>query len=180
MKKFIFLAFVLSLLILNACTPKPTEPEITVVVSTSAAEVDTYPGPESNSSDDYPAPSTEYQKDPVELTPNPDLAIVKGVILYNGEPVRVILYLSKVIYDDTGNKWVSFNRKSPLRTSTNQYGEFNFYNIPPGEYGLVLDTISSSFLLSVPDGDEIIINISSNETIDLDILDYDDLPIPKP
>lgn len=194
MKRLSFaFTFILLLLALSACTSNPPTPGITIAVATSAStpsqpDVDSYPAPAHDNANAYPAPDSSSQQeqqgsDPAHLstTPNPNLATVQGTILYDGKPVQgAILYLSDVIYSDSEDQWVSFDRKSSIRTVTNQQGDFIFYNVPPSEYGLVLDTVTSSFLLSVPDGDEIILNLSPGDVLELGKLNYDDLPVPKP
>lgn len=185
-KHFFIVGSILFSLILVACASTQTTPETTVIIATQPFEENlSYPAPQDKET--YPPPVQEgdsqiSQGASPDITPDPNLAIVKGVMLYNTKPMGgVILYLSEVIYDDKDNKWVSFERQASTRTITNQLGEFRFDNISPGEFGLVLDAISTSYLLSTPDGKgEIIVDLSPGDVINLGVLDYNNLPIPEP
>jgi len=191
----ITLIFISNMLLLNACTSnRPPEngdkttaiPEATLTLSPPIADIGhDYPYPYQDSSTSYPSPEQEIKNRNEQfytVTPDPNLATVVGTLLYNGEPVSgVSLYLSDVIYSSSGEKWVSFDRWSSNRTSTNDLGNFTFHNIPPGEYGLVLDTIVNSYLLSEPGGDaEIVLTLVAGDYITLGTLDYGDLPISAP
>jgi hypothetical protein len=74
---------------------------------------------------------------------------------------------------------VRLDRTTPLRTATDEQGNFTFINVPPGEYGLVLDQVIDSYLLLTPEGESLILTIVSNEQIDLGELNYTDLPVPQ-
>ena len=198
MKKVLILLAIISLLpLLGACASSTNPPEVTVIIATQtpAEELpESYPAPQQQNSQAYPYPDTEQAYPdseqaavptmvPPDITPDPTMAMVKGVLLYNSKPVSgTILYLSKVVRsEDGGVGVVAFDRKDPTKTYTNAEGEFVFYNIPPGEYGLVIDTVVASYLLSYPDGEaEILLDLSSGDEVDLETLDYDNLPIPEP
>jgi hypothetical protein len=188
-KVFIIVAIILLLPVLWACASTPAPPEVTVIVATQQSEEtpESYPGPPQPPQNNpaYPVPEQEAVPTIVlpAVTQDPSMALVKGVLLYNSKPVPgAILYLSEVVRSEDGEAGVvAFERSAPTKTFTNTEGEFVFYNIPPGEYGLVIDLIAASYLLSYPDGsEEILVTISSKETIDLGVLDFDDLPIPEP
>jgi hypothetical protein len=191
MKKVsILVAIILLLSLLSACASTPEPPEATVIVATQQQSEETpesYPVPQQPPANNpaYPVPEQEAVPTVVqpEITPDPSMATVEGVLLYNSKPIPgAILYLSEVVRSEDGEAGVvAFERSAPTKTFTTTEGEFVFYNIPPGEYGLVIDVIAASYLLSYPDGsEEILVTISSNESIDLGTLDFDDLPIPEP
>lgn len=179
--------FVPIILLLSACTPDSRSESTTTTppLDTESANIvnSSYPYPDQDKLEAYPSslPESDNNSLPAKITPDPNLASVKGTLLYNGKPVSgTLLYLSEIIYGSNGKKWVRFNRLSNNRTSTDKQGNFIFYNIPPGEYGLVLDTIVNSYLLSRPSGSEIVIELEKGDQINLGVLDYADLPIPSP
>ncbi len=105
---------------------------------------------------------------------------IKGVLLENGKPVQgARLYLGSVIKQDQ-SRAVVFDRVRSITTTTNEWGEFEFRNVPSGEYGVVLDTIMRSYLLLWPDKREpILIVVTGGEGICLGKLDFPELPLPK-
>lgn len=90
-----------------------------------------------------------------------------------------ILYLAEVINDDKNNpSFAAFDRINSPRAVTNANGEFEFINVRPGNYGLVLDVITSSYLLAKPGTQEpMILKILGGNNLDLGDLTYDELPI---
>jgi hypothetical protein len=190
MKKVLILFAIISLLpLLGACASTPTLPEATAIVTKQPTEEtpESYPAPSQPQPINPAYPAPEQQPVPtipqLDITPDPSMAMVEGVLLYNSKPVPgAILYLSEVLRSEDGEAGVvAFERSATTKTFSNLEGEFVFYNIPPGEYGLVIDVIAASYLLSYPDGsEEILLTISSNESIDLGVLNFDDLPIQEP
>ena len=114
-----------------------------------------------------------------QVTRDPSLGSIKGRILLNGKPVQFAdLYLAELLVNEEGKEVVfSFDRYSPLRTQTNQNGEFEFLNVPDGKYGLVYDVIVEAVLLLDPrTGDQLKFIIEGGQSIDTDDLDFQDLP----
>ncbi len=190
MRKYLQFIFACSflLLIVGGCTPSPSEPpsaNVTVIAPTPTVDENGYPAPTVSGA--YPAPEGGVQIPPVTKvvptsipqTPDPDLGVVKGSLLLVDKPIgSAILYLAPVITSETGGQMVRFERTTSFRTVTNEQGEFNFINIPPGDYGIVIDILIEPYLLLHPDGDSMIVTVVSNEQIDLGALNYDDLPLP--
>jgi hypothetical protein len=55
-----------------------------------------------------------------------------------------------------------------------------FDNVPPGNYGLILDVITNTYLLMKPGSQEaLLIELSADQQVDLGTLLYDSLPIPS-
>ena len=156
---------------------------------------ETYPYPDSESSQaiypaqnayPYPEPSVvldieSYATAGPVPTPASDKGVITGHLLINGEPVStVILYLADVTKDDQGiERLAGFSRTSSPTAQVDLEGKFVFADVPPGRYGLVLDTIHSAYLLHQP-GEEIewLFEVIAGELLDLGNLDYDSLPIP--
>lgn len=77
--------------------------------------------------------------------------IVKGVLFENGKPVaNARLYLGSIIK----NGVAAFDRVRSITTTTDEQGRFEFRDVPPGKYVLILDEIISSHLLIWPDKKE--------------------------
>lgn len=123
---------------------------------------------------------------PVEASRgNPELAnqgcpeepgVVRGALLENGKPVaNARLYLGSVIK----NGVVAFDRVRSITTITDERGKFEFREVPPGEYGLILDTIMNSYLLFWPDKREpILVVMTESRGACLGEIDFPDLPQP--
>ncbi len=89
-----------------------------------------------------------------------------------------VLYLSPTVKDNQGREIiVNFDRNISILAEPNERGQFSFVNVPPGQYGLVYDAISTSYLMSIPGKDEtLLITVNGNETIDLGVLKYENPP----
>lgn len=113
-------------------------------------------------------------------TPTKGNGNVTGVLNLKGSPVKEInLFLAGFVQDSSGNDAVAYISpgKSP-ETTTDDQGNFTFYNVPVGNYGIVLEYISDTFILLTPDGSTtLMVNVEDQKTTNLGLLDYDDLPI---
>jgi hypothetical protein len=115
----------------------------------------------------------------------PGTGQVMGILqlMSNGNPHPVknsLLYLAETIKDSSGNNsFAAMDRIHSPRTESDDNGRFTFVNIPPGNYGLILDQVSSSYLLLKPGSQEVmIISVSADERVDLGTLTYASLPVP--
>lgn len=127
-------------------------------------------------------------------TPTPTLAPnmgrVVGVLqVRSGEttiPVKnAILYLAKTLTDTAGNESVAaMDPVNSPNTATDDNGRFMFPNVSPGNYGVVLFNVTSSYMLNNPDtGDSMLVTVTVNSETDLGTLVYSSLPTqfqPKP
>jgi hypothetical protein len=160
---------------------------VTVVAPTPGsgypAQIDIPPYPGSVAS----APSQPIQTTPeITQTTDPQMGIVKGTLQFgtegDHEPVAgQLLYLGEIIKDSEGEERVaSLNRSASPRTYTDPDGSFQFINVPPGRYGLILDTVIEAYLLSDPQtGASFAMTVNSGETLELGDLVYEDLPLPS-
>ena len=134
----------------------------------------------------YPEPNAE-QFDEIDATPGPipqpssSTGVIVGTIKVNNDPVpNLTIYLAEVLTDDVGIERVaSYDRINSPRAFTNVDGQFVFSNIEPGNYGLVLDTVISAYLLHMPQEESaIIIAVDAGQQTDVEMLNYDSLPLP--
>jgi len=98
------------------------------------------------------------------------------------QPVKnVILYLAETIKDSAGvDSVAAVDRVRSPRTVSNDRGHFLFSNVPPGTYGLVIDFITTSYLLWYPNAEKpLLIQVSAGEETALGTLLYDTLPLPS-
>jgi hypothetical protein len=98
------------------------------------------------------------------------------------QPVKdVVLYLAGTVKDNSGNdSFAALDRVNSPRTIADDQGRFIFTNVPTGKYGLVLDLIMNSYLLLKPGTqDNLLIEVSAGQQIDLGTLLYDSLPLPS-
>ena len=145
-----------------------------------------YPAPEAETEPGYPAPEITRASAVMEEVPTPssaDTATVTGVLLVEGEeevhPVpEVLLYLGKTITLSDGRPGMSsLNKSTAPSTQTNLIGQFIFEDVMPGQYTLVLDQVTSAFLLGAPEGGDLIIEVQAGKVIDLGELQYNALPV---
>jgi len=128
-------------------------------------------------------PVSEYE--PVvhpEVTPNASTGVVRGRLLYYGEPVvGYNVYLADIVVDDQGQETTAaLKSMSSPQSALDENGEFLFYEIPPDRYALMFFNGMSAYLLLKPDQateEAIIVEVKAGEEIDLGELDYQDLPL---
>lgn len=168
----------------QASSEEPVSPEEPPAGYPSAEE--SYPAPEAEAEPGYPAPEVTRASAVMEEVPAPsssETATVTGVLLVESEedalPVpEVILYLGKTITLSDGRPGMSsLNKSTAPSTQTNLVGQFIFEDVAPGQYTLVLDQITSTFLLGSPDGGDLLIEVNGGEVVDLGELQYNSLPI---
>ncbi len=114
-------------------------------------------------------------------TPAGDLAVVTGIILRGSpaQPVQqAILYLGQIQVSESGTPVVtSLNKQTAPRSTVDATGRFVFADVPPGDYALVLDLISSTVVLRNPTGGgDLIVKAQAGKVTDLGSLTYPDLP----
>jgi hypothetical protein len=135
-----------------------------------------------------PMPTSAARRAPVDagptVTPDASKGLVTGVIKLrvNGEPTPVpglIVYLGDQVSDGAGNKTgVSFDRVNSMRSITDEEGRFTFRNVPPGEFGLVLDAVRDAYMLKNPSNNQdLLIKVEAGKTADFGELVYEQLPV---
>lgn len=205
MRRWLTIITLAALLVLaTACnepagSPTPTPPQAATEQASSDATspgeesaypppaVNGYPAPGAPSDSSYPPPEEvgPTASAVLEVVPEPssnEVGTVTGIlILETDQPVPVseeLLYLGSVVQLDDGRPGMSSLDKSTApKTGTNQVGQFIFENVPAGQYTLILDLITTSFLLNTPEGGDLIITVQGGEIVDLGELRYDALPV---
>ncbi len=195
-KSIIFAGILIALVVLSACSfgaKEPTPIQPTVIIQPPAASTQSATG-QNTSPVATPSPqvSQSIASSPLSTpkeTPEsqPGTGTVVGVLLLKAgnesTPVaNQILYLAEVIKNEQGeDSFAAMDRTNSPKAITDNQGHFLFVNVPPGNYGLVLDTISNSYLLLQPGSEEaVLVSATADSTIDLGTLEYDSLPIPSP
>ena len=132
----------------------------------------------------YPGPQTEPT---VAVTPqptyttDPQMGIVKGKLLVNNNGVNnVTLYLAAVRKDKTGKDVVAgLSLANSPNIVTDQDGVFSFINVKAGRYALILDIVTTQYMINYPDkSNPILIDVESGKVVDIGELNYDSLPLP--
>ena len=141
-----------------------------------------YPGPDTAVAGGagYPAPEAPegLQADP----PNPErtlpeseqgLGSIGGVLIRELEGQGFLpvipkdLFLGEVLLDSEGRQALIAQHDESHQAQLFPTGVFVFSNVPPGEYGLVIDIGVSQFLLTNPDGSELLVTVEPGSAIDL-------------
>lgn len=110
--------------------------------------------------------------------------VVEGSIMVNlkagPKPLATtIIALAEVILDEQGKpKVAGYSASSAPRTISDEQGFFKIENVKPGTYGLILDSVISSYLLADPvSGDSILLEVKGGEVTDLGHMEYETLPV---
>jgi len=186
-------------LALAACAPSPSTPtafptSIAIAetpdkpenpVQPTAEDTTAYPYPLPQTNDSYPAP--EVAAEPYVPEPIPTRLAgatdVKGTVLLNGVAVyNKLFYLAPIIPDENGRDVVAaLDVKTSPHAISDPQGGVMFYNVVPGRYGLILDTIRTSYLLHYPvTNKQIVIEVVADQVFDLGVVDFETLPIAAP
>jgi protocatechuate 3,4-dioxygenase beta subunit len=178
--RIILLAFFLA-----SCSAKPAMNTPIALQATTAQAAGTdsgYPAPVSptTSNPGYPVPENTAPA-PTLVLPARDasLASIKGRLLENGKPLEnADLYLANLLINEQGKEVAfTFDPSSSPRVSTDQNGEFEFYNLKPGQYAFVYDLVVQSVLLLDPKtGEQMKFVLEEGQAYDAGNLDYSDLP----
>jgi hypothetical protein len=163
----------------------PTRPGTTpAVAGTAAAPTDSgYPSPfdQPTRAAGYPS-ATEPLEGVLPEPPDPprdlpaasaDAGVVGGVLIREITDEGFLpltpkaLFLAEIVLNDAGEAaFLRHNESSPT-AELFPTGIFVFNNVPPGEYGLVIDVGFSQFPITGEDGSEILVTVEAGEAIDL-------------
>lgn len=183
MKKMeLYLFSIVLIIFLSACSNSSTIPTQALITSSDINSA--YPPQQAEYPSDpsYPGPTSPVAISPFPTpTMDPQLGYASGRLLLNNKPVNgMTLDLAEVIVDKSGNDIVAgLDRVNSPSVVTDNQGRFAFINIKAGRYALILDLITSQFLLSYPGReDPIIIQVEVGKTVDLGDLNFSELPIP--
>lgn len=76
------------------------------------------------------------------------------------------LILAEVIRSEDGRGLLAYGDES-LRAEMLPTGVFVFKNVPPGEYGLIVNLAIAEFPVRDQSGNEVLINVDSGQAVDL-------------
>jgi len=160
------------ILFISGCSVNDSELGVPTTNGNSKPSLNTYdPG--------YPI-TTAPQPTTIEQTQDAEMAKVTGTILLNGEPVNYLrLFLADVLQSSDGVEIAtSLDRLIAPTALSGEDGEFIFFNVPPGRYGLMLyEGLNSYLLLDPNNGKAILVSVQAGDAIDLGIYKFTDLPI---
>lgn len=186
-------------LLLTACggSDEPTaEPQPTATPTEQATVQPTVQQPESPlqqsesplQQPESPLPSSATDTKTAQASAAADIpdtiGVVEGSITVNlkdgPKPLATtIIALAEVILDEQGKpKVAGYSASSAPRTISDEQGFFKIEDVKPGTYGLILDSVISSYLLADPvSGDSILLEVKGGEVTDLGHMEYDMLPV---
>jgi len=158
------------------------------------AEVDPYPGTNSETLEAYPSPETESGTSDAEgaaepfIVPTPssdEVGNVTGTLLRvteegDAEPVReALLYLGPLVTTTEGVEGLArLDITADPQATLGPQGGFAFTDVEPGRYILwYVAPAGSPLQLRQPDtGEDLVIDLDSGEIVDLGELRYEGLP----
>lgn len=111
---------------------------------------------------------------PRDLPPaNSDAGVVGGVLIREITDQGFLpltpkaLFLAEIVLNDAGEAaFLRHNENSPT-AELFPTGIFVFNNVPPGEYGLVIDVGFSQFPITDENGEEVLVNVVAGQANDL-------------
>lgn len=173
--------FILLIFLFSACTPST---KTSTMFPTQEIQGTDYPvttEPEGEPIPPYPVEEETETVSSYDQIPTPDSALgqVKGTFIIEGKPMTMYrIYLAKVLADSEGLEIVvGFERSESYPAYVDEEGNFYFANVLPGRYGLILDQVTRSFLMTWPGKeDSLIITVDANKVLDLGVLEYETPP----
>jgi hypothetical protein len=155
--------------------------------------VESYPGPTISATDNvYPGPAyvtplnalstpSDLTADHLEIPqPKPDLGVVRGQFVAKNAVARAMIsgdyYLAPVIYTQGKVEipFVSLDiQKDPKATLRNLNYEFAFVDVPPGEYGIIVHTPVSDYVIPDGAGGFRLIKVETGKVIDLGVIELE-------
>jgi hypothetical protein len=90
------------------------------------------------------------------------------------EPLsRLHIYLAELIKTKEGMQLASLSKDTAPTATVDAKGTFAFADVPPGRYGLMLDTPQGVILLNQPEsGGDLIVEVQGGKVVDLGDLKY--------
>jgi len=186
-KNYLFWTVLLlcGVLLVSCGAGKSTSQTQTAVSRGQASGTQPYPGPLVTPSTDmtYPGPAfitpvtpeSNLSSDPLIVPqPKPGLGVVHGKLVAESAAAKAIIigdyYLGPVIYT-TGQQKLPFvsldlQRDQPA-SMLNALNEFVFVDVTPGEYGIVIHTPVSDYVLPDGKGGILLFTVEPNKVIDL-------------
>lgn len=104
-------------------------------------------------------------------TNQPNTGVVSGCLIVQGSKTTMVsrdVYLAAITDSGDGNFSAAALQQSSPASVTDGNGCFVFVNVQPGRYGLILEAILDTVLLSdITTGKPIVVTVSPNKTVEL-------------
>jgi hypothetical protein len=187
--------------LLVACNTPPTAEPTTAPAApaTPATEPGGYPVATAGTTEGYPAPAATTETAPGYPVPTEDTAnvivpqltvpapasdqvgVVTGKIFRRdtgsteNKPFAAELFLGKVLSSTQGEEGlVELDTNTSPKAQLDAQGVFVFTDVPPGKYGLFLNTPQGALLLNQPaDGSAMVVEVTGGQTVDMGELSYE-------
>lgn len=186
--RFRFLLWLLVVFLITSCSAGTGDipgSDPTQIVEPTLIGEQGYPVPvESDANPGYPAPlEPEFIEILVVPTPTADMGVLTGYIINRLEDGTVepfapkILALGDIVSVEGQPLAASLPTFGALKTLTDSHGRFVFDRVPPGNYVLIVDNLSETYMLNDPvtNGD-FIFEIVAGQVTDLGEMTFDQLP----
>ncbi|MCB0017390.1 MAG: hypothetical protein KDE09_06320 [Anaerolineales bacterium] len=174
-----------ALLLVAGCGSSQDEPAtIEVIINTPgpitpAADGSGYPAPAQNAVASYPgSQNSQLSETPPDIdvdipSPGADFGSVGGIMVreISGEgfipltPIEVAL--AEVKFLDTGEPGYLAHSDESLKADLPGTGIFIFNNVPPGQYGLVIDMGFTQLLALDENGETLLFDVEAGQILDL-------------
>lgn len=139
-----------------------------------------YPGPQGQE----PAPTASMDPIVVPTPSSGEVGVVAGTLYRVDESGNRVPYPAATIYLGTVtasggvDAMVALDRTTAPAAITNGLGQFAFADVPPGRYGLMLQSLEGALLLNDPeDAGDMVIEVTGGQTVEMGDLAY---PLPNP
>jgi hypothetical protein len=92
---------------------------------------------------------------------------------------NAIIGLAAVVPDKAGARVAGYDASTAPRADLDGQGRFVLSNVPPGQYGIILDSVMSQYLLKDPKNmaNSLLIDVKAKQVLDLGKLSYDSSPL---
>ena len=155
-RRCVVLLLILGMFALGACGQKTP----TVLPTPETEAVSPLPTAEANLAPTTTAVATAAV--PPDLTPKPDLGLVQGTLLVDGEPGQnQTLYLAPMVATGESMGVAGLSTDSDPRAATDQAGTFTFLDVPPGQYALAIISPLGPVVINGPDGKEVVVDVQA-------------------
>lgn len=171
-RRCIYLLLILGVFALGACGQEE-------IATVSAPETDTVsPLPTATTeANAEPATDAETPGPTPDLTPKPDLGLVQGTLMMDGEIAEgETLYLAPMVATGDSMSVAGLDTDTHPRAATDEAGTFTFVDVPPDQYALAVMSPFGPVVIQGPDGQEIVVEVEAGQLSELGTIDIPPFP----